>query len=152
LSVYGEAQGDYDEALKKLLQRPRGEAGPAVARLHQRLLWCQVDADDLALFRDSVLVSGLEEVLAQPKPEQLMVDDLAGLMAMTPDPTAPAALARWKAVLAKMQKLNPERYQKAFIGRRNIADRERKDPPPAMRKLTFCNAAASMYPTPPMPE
>jgi hypothetical protein len=152
LSVYGEAQGDYDEAMKKLLQRPRGEAGPAVARLHQRLLWCQVDGADLAQFRDAVLVSGLEDLLGQSKPDQTMVDDLSGLLAMTPDPTDPAALTRWKTVLAKLQKLNPERYQKAFVGRRNIAERERRDPPPAMRKLTFCNAAASIYPTPPLPE
>jgi len=40
LSTYGEAQGDYDEALRKLVLLSRAEAGPAVAQLHARLLWC----------------------------------------------------------------------------------------------------------------
>ena len=31
LSTFGEAQGDYDEALRKLVQLPRGESGPAMA-------------------------------------------------------------------------------------------------------------------------
>src|SRR5262249_8106100 len=62
LSIYGEAQGDFDDVLRQLLLRPRVEVAAAVARLHQRLLLCQMDEDDLALFRDRVLVPALSEV------------------------------------------------------------------------------------------
>ncbi|HEX7599584.1 MAG TPA: hypothetical protein VF518_15310, partial [Polyangia bacterium] len=54
LSSYGEAQGDYDEAFKRMLTAPRAESGTVLAQLHARLLWCQVDGDDLVEFRDSV--------------------------------------------------------------------------------------------------
>ena len=47
LSSYGEAEGDYDEPLKRLLRQPHAEAAPTFGHLHARLLWCQVDADDL---------------------------------------------------------------------------------------------------------
>ncbi|HXI59558.1 MAG TPA: hypothetical protein VNO55_26000, partial [Polyangia bacterium] len=39
LSSYGEAQGDYDEPMKKLLHQPRAEAGPSLATFHSRILW-----------------------------------------------------------------------------------------------------------------
>ncbi len=139
LSVYGEAQGDYDETLRRLVLRPRGEVGPAISRLHQRLLWCQVDADDLALFRDHVLVPALADALAS-KGAPTSVDDVAALLAVTPPPKEPAALAAWNGGLEKLRK-SPEHYQKSFVTRRAVAERERRDPPPAMRKLTFCNAA-----------
>ena len=78
LSTYGEAQGDYDEALQKLVQLPRSESGPAMGQLHARLLWCQVDADDLEEFRDRVLVPALGRALAIPGSDRTMVEDLAG--------------------------------------------------------------------------
>ena len=71
LSSYGEAQGDYDEPLKRLLLQPRGEAGPTLAHLHARLLWCQVDADDLAEFRDRVLVPAVTQALSSGAGENL---------------------------------------------------------------------------------
>ena len=37
-----------------------------MARLHARLLWCQVDADDLPEFRDRVLVPALADALKKP--------------------------------------------------------------------------------------
>ena len=64
LSSYGEAEGDYDEPLRRLLRQPHAEAAPTFGHLHARLLWCQVDADDLASFRDRVLVPLLTEALA----------------------------------------------------------------------------------------
>jgi hypothetical protein len=140
LSVYGEAQGDYDDALKKLLLRPRVEVGPAMARLHGRLLWCQVDADDLSEFRDRVLVPGLSQALAA-KADAAVLQDIAGLLAMVPEPKEAAALAAWKAALKALQQGSPERYQKGYASRRAIADHERSDPPPAMKRMTFCNAA-----------
>jgi hypothetical protein len=69
LSSYGEAQGDYDEPIEKLLLQPRGEATPTYGRLHARILWCQVDADDLVLFRDRVLTPALTEALAAAEAE-----------------------------------------------------------------------------------
>jgi hypothetical protein len=146
LSSYGEAQGDYDEPFRKLLERPRSEAGPAVGRLHGRLLWCQMDASDEALFRDKVLVPALDEVLKSPKPDAMMLGDLAGLLALTPEAQDPG----FKDVQARMQKMNPTAYQKTYVNRRAIADRERRDPPPAMRNVSFCGAA-EVPPGPPPP-
>jgi hypothetical protein len=149
LSVYGEAQGDYDETLRRLLLRPRAEAGAAIARLHQRLLWCQVDGDDLAEFRDHVLVPALAAALKDDKgsgktadaPAPTAVEDVAALLAICQPPKEAPARAAYDAALDQLRKASPERYQKSFVLRRSVAERERRDPPPAMRKLTFCNAA-----------
>jgi hypothetical protein len=166
LSSYGEAQGDYDEPLKRLLLQPRGEAGPTLGHIHARLLWCQVDADDLARFRDQVLVPALMEALARPNADPTMVEDLVGLAAMVPDPTEGKPLYAWKAMLASLtaaptaaagqgqgkeqgQNKERDRYQRAFNVRRASAKRERENPPPMIKKVSFCNAAeaASAAPT-----
>ena len=89
LSTYGEAQGDYDESLKKLLQAARSDSGPAMARLHARLLWCQVDADDLEEFRDRVLVPSLNAALDNPATDRANAEELIGLVAMVPEPVDP---------------------------------------------------------------
>jgi hypothetical protein len=150
LSSYGEAQGDYDEPFRKLLERQRAESGPAVGRLHGRLLWCQMDPADEALFRDRVLVPAIDEVLKQPNPDGNLLGDLLGLLALVPEPTQEPALTPWKALLARLQKSNPAAYQKTYVNRRAIADHERKDPPPAMRNVSFCGvAAAPLGPPPP---
>lgn len=138
LSIYGEADGDFDDAMRKLLTSPRGESGPALARLHARILWCQVDGADLALFRDQVLVPVLIEALGRGKLEPAQLDDLAGLVAMTPDPTEGKALATWKEMLAAIQKA--DRAARAFAARRVSARRMRADPPPMVKKVSFCNA------------
>jgi hypothetical protein len=91
LSTYGEAQGDYDEPLKKLLLAPRSESGPAMARLHARLLWCQVDGDDLQEFRDQVLVPSLMAALSNPATDRAKAEELIGLVSMVPDPVDPRA-------------------------------------------------------------
>lgn len=144
LSVYGDAQGDYDDTVRKLIFRPHGESGPSVARIHQRLLWCQVDPDDQALFRDEVLLPGLVEALGDgPTVKQIAptaIDDLAALLAIVPPPEEPVTKTLYDATLDKLRKVSPERYQKSYLTRRAVAQRERKDPPPAMKKLSFCNA------------
>ncbi len=89
LSTYGEAQGDYDEALRRLVQLPRSESGPAMARLHARLLWCQVDGDDLMEFRDRVLVPSLATALASPTTDRVKAEELIGLVALVPEPIDP---------------------------------------------------------------
>ena len=87
LSTYGEAQGDYDEALQRLVQLSRAESGPAISQLHARLLWCQVDSDDLQIFRDRVLVPAAARALGTPGADRNMVEDLVGLVALVPEPT-----------------------------------------------------------------
>lgn len=139
LSLYGEAQGEFDEVLKSLLQRPRGDAGPALSRLHARLLWCQVDNDDLQKFRDAVLVPTVRALLAG-KPDAQPLEDVLALLAMTPEPIDPVAKAAWKDVLAQLQKLAPTVYQRSYVGRRAYTERERKSPPPQVKKLNFCGA------------
>jgi hypothetical protein len=189
LSSYGEAEGDYDEPIRRLLKQPRTDAAPTFGHLHARLLWCQVDADDLAQFRDRVLVPALADALAAPKPDATLIEDLAGLLALVPEPTPPAAAAAaaakvqpgaaakallgvepkiqpkleptdeakalpaqpqavdaWKKVLAALAKAG-DKPLRAFNSRRAAAARERANPPPMVRKVNFCNAAAAAYPT-----
>jgi hypothetical protein len=149
LSSYGEAEGDYDEALRRLLRQPHAEAAPTFGHLHARLLWCQVDADDLASFRDRVLVPLLAEALAAPKPDAQMIDDMVGLIALVPEPAVtadPKAQDAWKKVQAALQKAG-ERAQKTLATRRAASARERANPPPMIKKVNFCNAAAAAFPT-----
>ena len=141
VSVYGEAQGDYDDTLVKLLLRPRAEVGTAVARLHQRILWCQIDNDDLVSFRDNVLVPALEEANAGHAAASTGLADILALMAISPEPTEPASKVKFDAALDTAKKAHATDYQKSYVSRRTTADRERKDPPPVMKKLIFCNAA-----------
>src|SRR6185369_6789343 len=156
VSSYGEAQGDYDEALKRLLSQPRGEAAPTLGHLHARLLWCQVDADDMAELRDRVLVPTVAEALTQAqakgvdkselsdragKSDLPMVEDLVGLVALVPDPTEPKAQAAWSALMQKIAAA--DRYQRAFAARRASAKRERTNPPPMIKKVSFCNVGGA---------
>jgi hypothetical protein len=156
LSTYGEAQGDYDEALRKLVLLSRAEAGPAVAQLHARLLWCQVDGDDLEEFRDRVLVPALVKGLSTPTLDRAILDDLLGLVALAPEPQPPAptetdaerirrltaSVTAWKNMLASIEKAG-EKTARAFASRRAAVKRERADPPPMIRKVSFCTAAAA---------
>jgi hypothetical protein len=148
LCSYGEAQGDYDEAMQSLLHQPRSEVGPTLGHVHARLLWCQVDADDLVEFRDHVLVPALAQALAAPKPDPDMIDDLAGLVALVPEPAVIElkAGAAWKALLASLAHAG-DRYLKVFNARRAAAVRERAFPPPMIKKVNFCGAAAGGVPT-----
>jgi hypothetical protein len=154
LSSYGEAQGDYDEPLKRLLLQPRGEAGPTLAHLHARLLWCQVDSDDLAEFRERVLTPAVTQALSSapgktgPAVDPSSVDDLVGLAALVPEPTDPKAQAAWKALTTAMATPAPaaggkssDRYQRVFANKRAAATRERQNPPPMIKKVSFCNVA-----------
>ncbi len=161
VSTYGEAQGDYDEALRKLLLLSRAEAGPATAQLHARLLWCQVDADDLEEFRDHVLVPAVTTALAATGLERGILDDLLGLVALAPEPQPQPASANdadpqqarratdsvnaWKAMTAAIDKAG-DRVAKAFTARRATVKRERANPPPMIRKVSFCTAAAENHP------
>lgn len=147
LSTYGEAQGDYDEALRKLVQLGRPESGPAMARLHARLLWCQVDGDDLQEFRDRVLVPAMTAALANKGADRSMLEDLLALVAMVPEPvpdgpspTPTPAVAAWKALSAAIEKAD-DRLGRVYTARRTSARRERANPPPMIKKVDFCTAA-----------
>jgi hypothetical protein len=147
LSSYGEAQGDYNDVFKHLLTGSRGETGTALAQLHARLLWCQVDADDLAEFRDSVLVPTVTAACADPKFDAVLLEDLAAMVALAPEPPAPSAedstsardAAAWKQMVEALEKRG-ERFHKAFSNRLARARRERANPPPMIKKQNFCNA------------
>jgi hypothetical protein len=153
LSVYGESDGDYDEIMRRLLSLPRNESGPALGKLHTRLQWCQVDKDDLALFRDRVLVPNLAAMLARPMSgatsdaaaaaaTAAAIDELIAFVAMTPDPTEGPSRAAWNALMAAMQK-TPEHRDRAFGKQRMKVKRERADPPPMVKKYSFCGLAES---------
>ena len=144
LSSYGEAQGDYDEPFRRLLLQSRVEAAPAYAHLHPRLLWCQVDADDLALFRDRVLVPALAASLADPKTDPTLVEDLVGLIALSPEPAATdaAGLEAWKKTVGGLAHAG-EHLQRTYNARRGASAHERANPPPMIKKVNFCNATAA---------
>jgi hypothetical protein len=145
LSSFGEAQGDYDEPLQRLLKQSRAEAGATLGHLHARLLWCQIDGGDLNELRDRVLVPAFVAAMGDGKADGTMVEDLAGLVALVPEPDATDAkdLAKWKAMLAALDKGN-DKVQRTFNVRRTSAARERANPPPMIKKVNFCNAASAM--------
>jgi hypothetical protein len=150
LSSFGEAQGDYDEPFQKLLQQSRAEAGPTMGHLHARLLWCQMDGNDLVELRDRVLVPAFVHALADAKADGTMVEDLAGLVALVPEPTNvddAKDQTAWKSMLAALAKAN-DKVQRTFNNRRASAARERANPPPMIKKVNFCNvASATPFPT-----
>ena len=150
VSHYDESQGDYDAAVKKLLESPHAQSGSAISRLHARLLWCQVDPSDYVPLRDHVLVPATNDLLKQPKPDPVITDDLVGLLALVqePGPTETEALAAWKATLSQIDKPGA-RFGRIFRDRKATAQRERAAPPPAMKKLSFCGIAEPTTPPPP---
>lgn len=139
ISHYDESLGDYDAALRKLVESPRAQSGNAISRLHARLLWCQVHEVDLQPLRDNVLVPAIKEMLEKPKPDPTTLDDLVGLLALAPEPAATEkpAVDAYRALVAQLEKANA-RYGRVFRDRRSTASRERLDPPPAMKKVSFC--------------
>jgi hypothetical protein len=149
LSSYGEAEGDYDDPLKRLLRQPHAEAAPTFGHLHARLLWCQVDADDLTSLRDRVLVPSMTEALTAAKPDAQLVEDLVGLVALVPEPGStadPKAQDAWKKMMAALPKAG-DRAGKALATRKAASARERANPPPMIKKVNFCSAAAAAFPT-----
>jgi hypothetical protein len=78
-----------------------------------------------------------------------MVEDLAGLVALVPEPDAADVkdATAWKAMLAALGKAS-DKTQRTFNVRRASAARERQFPPPMIRKVNFCSAANTMpFPT-----
>lgn len=144
VSAYTEAQGAYDEPLRRLLLQPREEAGPTLGRLHDRLLLCQVDEDDLLELRDRALVPALSQALTDPKADPATIEDLVGLMALVPDPdsTATRSLSSWSGVRTALA-AHGGHLQRLYDTRRAMAARQRTNPSPNIKKRAFCNAPSA---------
>ncbi len=153
LTLFAESKGRYAAIFRDLLVLPRDEIAQVVARLHQRLTACAIDQEDLTL-RDEVLVPLTDKALSDSKVDPRHLDDMIGLLALCGEPSATgdaAALAAFKAVLAKAQKLNRERYERGYVARRAAAQSVRQNPPVALRPVLFCGAANSTEPAAPSP-
>jgi hypothetical protein len=147
LTSYSEAQGRYDAALLELFKRPRSEVAMALARMHARLLQCQIDSDDATVLRDHVLVPALASAAKLGREGNgTMLEDLLGLLALTPDPSvgddagAKAARGAWTDALAAARTANEDLYDSAFTVRRASAQVTRKKPPAKLAKAMFCTA------------
>lgn len=145
LSGLTRARGDYDEALRAILSRPRAESVTALSRLGTRLRYCQVADDDAAALRDRILVPELREQLKAYKAGGT-TEDLIGLLALLP---APVGADRQKeqgsyaAVVSALQKAGEGRLASLFAERQASRDRLVRNPPPSMRKANFCAAKST---------
>lgn len=139
LTSYIDAGGDYDEPFRRLLLRPRSESAAAFAHLHLRLLWCQIAADAESEFRDHVLVPALNAAMSEPKTEPAVLEDLVDLIALVPEPPASDATATsaWKKLFEQLDH-GKEHLSRTYSTRRAASARERGNPPPALKKVTFC--------------
>ena len=102
----------------------------------------------MAQFRDRVLVPAFNQVAPDPtkphpKTETAAVEDLVGLLALVPEPPATdaAATAAWKKLVADLEH-GAEHLGRTYNARRAASARERANPPPMIRKVNFCGAAA----------
>ena len=144
VSHFSESAGDYDAAMRALLLSGHTQAGGAIARLHARLMWCQVSDEDLVPLRDRVLVPALVQVLKSATPDPATKQSLLNLLSLVPEPAASDtdATTAWTAMLALVDKAGGN-AGKTYRDRRAVAERQRKQPPPAVRKLNFCALAAA---------
>jgi hypothetical protein len=139
VSHYFEAQGDFDAAVRALLVSPRGSSGLAVSRLHARLLWCQIDDNDLEPLRDHALVPAAEQVL-DPKVDAAIREAVISLLALVPAPAAgDDGAAAWATLAGHIDKAGPK-VSKMLKDRRDVAAHERIAPPVALRNVDFCGA------------
>ena len=125
VSHYEESQGDYDKAIRALLESPRAVSGPAISNLHSRLLWCQVDDTDLVPLRDHVLLPAAHDVMTAK--DTTARDDIISLLALLPD-----------AGDAEKTLAGNDAADKLYRERAQIAQRQRQSPPATMRKTSFC--------------
>jgi hypothetical protein len=145
LTWFAEAQGRYDEAFHQLFTRPRGEVAVGIAHLQSRLLQCQLATTDGEALRDGVLVRSLVEASKKQPLDQVLLEDLLGLLALTPDPDfadaeGMAKRTSWEGALALARQAAPPVYDTAFTQRRATAQQTRKHPQLKMAKTMFCTA------------
>jgi len=139
LSTVQEAEGQYDDVIKQMLLRPRSDSGRAIEQMHTRLLWCQIDPEDLALLRDHVLVPTVHDAVTGPTKDPALVADLVSLFALVSPPTDPQPLAAYNAARAA---LRPNaRLERLFVTREADARRQRTNPPPMVKRQNFCGVA-----------
>ncbi len=132
------AQGDFHDALKLLVSAPPAEAAPTIrAAAATRLIRCQVDEPELEALRDEILVPILLGQLDGPKLDSNVLEDVADLLALVPDPTEPIALANFSGVVARVQKALPDKKKGALsIDERHAAAEQQ------MKNPTRCAGAA----------
>jgi hypothetical protein len=147
LTSFDEAKRAYDAPLRELFTRPRAEVAMALARLHSRLLQCQVDGADSVDLRDRVLVPALADAVQRRNPEQQsLLEDLLSLLALTPDPgygqdpDVRAARAAWDKAIVGAREAEPQLYDSAFTTRRISVQATRKNPPDKLKRSIFCTA------------
>jgi hypothetical protein len=148
ITFQAEAQGRFDQALRELLGHPHAEVSTALARMHSRLLLCQVDDDDERTLMDHVLVPSLAAELQKPHWDTERVEDLLSLLALSPDPDASddnpsrqAARKAWQAAIETVRNAAGDSFRHAFVARRAAAQATRTKPSAAAHKVMFCSAA-----------
>ena len=96
-----------------------------------------------------MLVPLLTEALAAPKPDPQLIEDLVGLIALVPEPAATDAegAGRLEEDDGGAAARGRPRAEGAGDARRAASARERANPPPMIKKVNFCNAAAAAFPT-----
>jgi hypothetical protein len=147
ITNHTEVAGRFDQGLRKLLERPRTEAGIALGRMHARLISCQVADDDVVGLRDQVLIPALEGELGKPTPDRAKVEELLSLIVLTPDPEAPAQgaaataqRAHWQAAIERTRALMQDQFERVFAVRRAAAQASRTKPPSHLLAGMFCGA------------
>jgi len=155
LTFHGVAMGRFDQALRAILSRPRGEVGSAIGRIHTRLLACQVPPEDLGPLRDRVFIPALGEELSLEKPDDKRLEELLSLIVLLPDPKAPADAAEasevadyanWQRTLDRAREATGEHFRRYYNARRSAAQANRQNPPAQLRKAMFCSAAEVVAP------
>jgi hypothetical protein len=145
LTFHAQTLGRFDEALRKLLGRPRAELTSVIGRLHTRLLTCQIDTDDVPAIRDHVLVPALADEASRPKPDQAKLEELLSLLVLVPEPkegdAEPADREAWQVTITKTRALMGDAFRRAYNVRRSAAEATRQSPSAAMRKAMLCSAA-----------
>jgi len=71
------------------------------------------------------------------------------LIALVPEPAAtadPKTQDAWKKMIAALPR-GGDKAQKALAVRKAASARERANPPPMIKKVNFCNAAAAAFPS-----
>ena len=140
LSTVQESEGDYNEVLAQILTRPRAEVARAFNHLHGRILWCQIDPDDLALLRDDVILPTAAKLLV-PGAHDATRTDLVDLVALVDAPVEAKARAQYEHVMAAIR-ADPE-LLKLYSARLASTQRQRTSPPPSLRKGNFCAGKAT---------
>jgi hypothetical protein len=148
LTFCSEAEGRFDEPLRQLLARPRGEVAPVLARMQSRMLLCQVEDQDEYRLRDQVLVPVLKQEMQKARPDFERIEDILSLLAFAADPNPSGennsmqlAYGAWKQVLDKARGSSNERVRRAFDTRRAAVQTTRAKPSLALKRAMFCSAA-----------